>query len=175
MLIDPNRGIDFDNFVVVEEGDYLMRVGSVTKNESTPDRVAWMLRMELVEGPLAGRTAVTDWLNFTDRGMHRVRLILDVLGFDVSRAIDVEADDLVGRVARLRITTEETTRPRDGRVQCRSRVPYDGWSPGEDPNGEWGGSLSGDGPAGSDHSLGASPDSRGGGAGTTIAADAMPF
>lgn len=168
MLIHPDSGKDFDDFVVVEEGDYLMRIGSIKKNESDADRVAWMLRMELVDGPLAGRTAVTDWLNFTDRGMHRVRMVLDVLGFDVSRAIDVDSDDLIGRVARIRITTEESERPLDGRLQRRSRVPYDGWSPGENTD-----DLSASGPA--DQGPGDSAGGRGGGTGTTIAADAMPF
>lgn len=168
MLINPDSGTDFDDFVVVGEGEYLMRIGSIKKNESDAERAAWMLRMELVEGPLAGRTAVTDWLNFTDRGLHRVRMILDVLGFDVSRAIDVDSDDLIGRVARLRITTEESTRPEDGRVQRRSRVPYDGWSPGESPEGSV--------------ALGRSEEESGEGAGgrgdgmeSSIAADATPF
>jgi len=174
MLIHPDSGTDFDDFVVVEEGEYLMRIGSIKKNESTLDREAWMLRMELVDGPFAGRTAVTDWLNFTERGMHRVRIILDVLGFDVSKAIDVDADDLVGRVARLRITTEESARPGDGRVQRRSRVPYDGWSPGESPEAESQDGRSAHVIPGSD-SPGGILDGRGDGMGATISADAMPF
>ena len=129
MHIDPDAAEPIDDFVVVEDGDYLLRIAEVRENDRSDGRVSWMLRLELVEGPLAGRTAVTDWLNFSDRGMHRVRHVLAAVGFDVSAPLDVAPDDLLGRRAIVRLETQETRRRSDGRPQRRSRVTYDGWAP----------------------------------------------
>lgn len=152
MHIDPDIGDAVDDFVVVEDGDYLLRVAEI-KETRDDDRTSWMLRLELVDGPLAGRTAVTDWLNFNERGMHRVRLVLGALGFDVSVPLDVDPDELVGLQAIVRLETQETRRRTDGRPQRRSRVPYHGWAPA-------GGRID---EPGAGHSSGAVP------------ADAMPF
>ena len=86
-----------------------------------------MLRLELVHGELAGRTAVLDWLNFTERGLRRVRMVLAALGFDVTGSLDVEPEELLGREAMVRVATQESRRESDGRLLRRSRVAYDGW------------------------------------------------
>jgi hypothetical protein len=127
MRIEACDGTDVDDFVVVEDGEYRMRVGEVRPVEGAAGRAAWMLRMELVHGELAGRTAVLDWLNFTERGMRRVRMVLAALGFDVTGALDVEPGELLGREAMVRVATQESRRESDGRLLRRSRVAYDGW------------------------------------------------
>lgn len=151
MHIDPENSGEVDDFVVVEDGDYLLRVAEVRENSGSDGRVGWMLRLELVDGPQAGRTAVTDWLNFTDRGMHRVRLVLGALGFDIHVPLDVDPSELLGLEAIVRLETQETRRSADGRLQRRSRVTYDGWAPAPEA-GEAGGAGA-----------------------TSIPADAMPF
>ncbi|MEM1448663.1 MAG: hypothetical protein AAF957_13615 [Planctomycetota bacterium] len=165
MKIEPSDEEDLDDFVVVDDGDYRMRVGSVSEDRSPERGVSWMLRLELVGGDRAGRTAVTDWLNFTARGMHRVRIVLAALGFDVSETLEVEPDQLVGREAIVRLRTQETVREPDGRLQRRSKVTYDGWSPLADAEaaGAAEGTVSGAG-AGA-----------GGNASGVFAADEMPF
>ncbi|QDV05456.1 hypothetical protein Poly30_09530 [Planctomycetes bacterium Poly30] len=159
MQIDPDVGTGVDDYVVVEEGTYPLRVESVRETRSPDGEVAWMLRMALVEGERAGRTAVTDWLNFTDRGMHRVRSILGALGWDVSVPVEVEPEHLIGLVANVRLINQETTHPDTGRIQRRSRVPYDGWSPCPD----------------AERLQAMAPRTTGGGGGVGLAADAMPF
>lgn len=129
MHIDPDAAEPIDDFVVVEDGDHLLRIAEVRENDRSDGQVSWMLRLELVGGPLAGRTAVTDWLNFSDRGLHRVRHVLAAVGFDVSAPIDVDPEQLLGRRAIVRLETQETRRRSDGRPQRRSRVTYDGWAP----------------------------------------------
>ena len=124
------EGVDeVDDFVIVEAGEHLMRVGGAKEMPAADGGTSWMLRMEIVDGDMAGRTAVTDWLNFSTRGMRRVRLVLSALGFDVSDSLEVEPHELIGRKAYLRVATEETQRQPDQRIQRRSRVAYDGWSP----------------------------------------------
>ena len=159
MQIDPDQGTGVDDYVVVEEGTYPLRVDSVRESRNADGDVSWMLRMVLVEGERAGRTAVTDWLNFSDRGMHRVRSILGALGWDVSVPVTVEPEELVGFVANVRLINQETTHPDTGRTQRRSRVPYDGWSPCPD----------------AERYRAMAPKMTGGGGGVGLAADAMPF
>ncbi|MDG1048575.1 MAG: DUF669 domain-containing protein [Planctomycetota bacterium] len=127
MRIEACDGTDVDDFVVVEDGEYQMRVGEARSVETTGGSAAWMLRMELTDGDLAGRTAVLDWLNFTDRGLRRVRMVLAALGFDVTTSMDVEPEELIGREAMVTIATQESRRESDGRLFRRSRVAYDGW------------------------------------------------
>ncbi len=157
MQIDPDHGSGIDDYVIVEEGTYPLRIESIKPKNNADGDVSWMLRLVLVEGERAGRIAAFDWLNFNDRGMHRVRSILSALGFDVSVAIEVEPDDLEGKIARVRLINQETVHPETGRTQRRSRVPYDGWSPC--PNAE-------------DYEHFTPPA---GGGGANLAADAMPF
>ncbi len=127
MRIEACDGTDVDDFVVVEDGEYRMRVGEVRPVEGAAGREAWMLRLELVHGELAGRTAVLDWLNFTERGLRRVRMVLAALEFDVTGSLDVEPEELLGREAMVRVATQESRRESDGRLLRRSRVAYDGW------------------------------------------------
>ncbi|MEM6673356.1 MAG: hypothetical protein AAF726_10975 [Planctomycetota bacterium] len=153
MRIEPQEDEGIDDFVVVEDGEYGMRVAEV-RESTNPERTSWMLRLELLDGERAGRTAATDWLNFTTKGMHRVRIVLGALGFDVSEPLEVEAHELVGRTASVRLATAESVRESDGRLQRRSRVTYDGWAP--------------------HHAREAAPTA-GGSTGGTFAADEMPF
>ena len=156
MQIDPDEGSDVDDYVIVEEGTYPLRIESIKPRNNADGDVSWMLRLVLLEGERAGRVAAFDWLNFSERGMHRVRSILSSLGFDVSVPIQVEPADLEGKVANVRLINQETVHPDTGRHQRRSRVPYDGWSPC--PNAE-------------DYDRFAPPA----GGGSSLAADAMPF
>lgn len=164
MQIEPDEGTGIDDYVVVEEGTYPLRVESIKETNNADGDISWMLRMALVEGERAGRVAVTDWMNFSERGMHRVRSVLGALGWDVSVPVDVEARELEGRVANVRLINQESTHPETGRVQRRSRVPYDGWSPCPDAE-RFASAGSVDVRSGASH----------GGSGVGLAADAVPF
>lgn len=175
MRIEPDDEGGVENFVVAEDGIHEVCVGSVRPSQSRDGQESWMLRVELVEGALAGRTAVTDWLNFGARGMHRVRLVLSALGLDVSAGLDIEPDELVGLRARVELETQESVRPGDGRLVRRSRVPYDGWSPSlEGRGGSDGGSDDGS-DGGPLVESAQEPDRRGGGSTGSFAADQVPF
>ncbi len=157
MQIEPDEGSGIDDYVVVEEGTYALRIEGVEERNNADGDVSWMLRLGLVEGERAGRIASVDWLNFSARGMHRVRSVLSALGFDVSVAVEVQPEDLMGKVAHVRLIIQESTHPDTGRTQRRSRVPYDGWSPCPDAE---------------QYERFRPPA---GGAGASMAADAMPF
>lgn len=161
MLVNPDEGTGIEDYVVVEDGTYPMRVDSVKVSSNADGDVSWMLRMALVDGDRAGRIAVIDWLNFSQRGMHRVRGVLNALGFDTSVEVEVQPEDLDGLVANVTIFTQETTNQESGRVTRRSRVPYGGWAPCPDAE-RYSAEAEATGPPS-------------GGAGTGLAADSMPF
>ncbi len=166
MQIEPDHGTGIEDYVVVEDGTHPLRIDSIRVTNNADGEIAWMLRLALVEGERAGRIAAIDWLNFNERGFHRVRSVLSALGWDVSVPIEVETQDLEGKIGHVRLVSQESTNTGSGRIQRRSRVPYDGGSPCpyaaryEVPHG-------------------AEPDSSHPGSGwwsgVGLAADAMPF
>ncbi|MEM8713318.1 MAG: hypothetical protein AAGG01_20420 [Planctomycetota bacterium] len=163
MRVNPDQGTGVDDYVVVGEGTYPMRVDSVRVSNNADGDVSWMLRLALVDGDRAGRIAVIDWLNFSDRGMHRVRGVLSALGFDTSVEVEVQPEDLDGLVANITIFTQETENRESGRITRRSRVKYGGWGPCPDAER---------------YQEEVEPRAMGqtsGGAGTGLAADSMPF
>lgn len=177
MYIDTDSAKESNDFVVVEDGEHLLRIGSAREVTNADGEVAWMLRLEVVDGSMSGRTAVVDWLNFKPKGMDRVTRILAALGFDTSKPMDLDPSDVVGRCAVLRLVTQESTRPTDGQTVRRSRVTYDGWAPAPDGATGWvdqGDTDEAEGAAGVEPDAIGAGDG-GGGSGSTMAADAMPF
>ena len=87
------------------------------------------------DGDFAGRTAAWDGLNWSERGMQRVKYVLDKLGFDVDGELELQPDDLLGRQVLVSVLTEEREDPLTGIRQVRMRVPYMGYESVEVLNG----------------------------------------
>ena len=138
-------------FAVLPEGVHLCRVGEVRAGTSRDGSARWSLRLDAVEGEHAGRTAAWDSITWSERGVHRVRHVLAGLGFDVGGVVEIEPEDLIGRVARVSLVLEERDDPvRGGRV-VRLRVPYLGYEAADGVDVDaWGGQggSSGDDPFG---------------------------
>lgn len=129
---------DVDSFVSVPEGDYLCRIAEVREGTSKEGAPRWNLRLEVIEGEYAGRTAAWDSLTWSQKGVHRVKTVLAALGIDTRGEVDVVGRDLLGREALVRLTLEEREDSLTGRRQVRLRVPYNGFLRREEessPNG----------------------------------------
>ena len=87
----------------------------------------WAIRLEVVEGEYAGRTAAWDGLVWSERGLPRVKNVLKRLGFDVTGPLNVDPEDLVGCRITAEYITEEREDPESGRRIVRLRVPYMGY------------------------------------------------
>lgn len=127
MQIDFSQVPDVENFCSVPEGIYDVRVAEVRQGVTSEGAPYWSLRLEVVEGEYAGRTAAWDSLFLGERGLRRARHVLSVLGFDVAGSLDLEADELLERRARVQVLTEEREDPRTGMRAIRPRVPYSGY------------------------------------------------
>ena len=127
MKLDFSSIDDSESFVSIPEGTYVCRVAEVRQGITREGSPRWGLRLEVAEGEYAGRTAAWDGLVFSERGLPRVKLVLERLGLDVSGTIDLHPNDLNGLRARVQLLTEEREDPLTGKRQTRLRVPYTGY------------------------------------------------
>lgn len=128
MTIDFSTVEDVETFVSIPEGVYLCRVTDVRDGVSRDGSTRWALRLEVVDGDYAGRTAGWDGITWSEKGLRRVKHVLDKLGFDVTGRLEVHKNDLMNRRARVQFTLEEREDPLTGIKQVRLRVPYLGYS-----------------------------------------------
>jgi len=134
MKLDFSTIQDFESFVSIPEGTYLCRVADVRVDSTRDGSPRWAVRLEVAEGDYAGRTAAWDGLNFSERGLPRVKQVLAVLGFDVTGTLELEPNELIGTKARVQLVIEEREDQLTGTHKKRLRVPYAGYERAE-PNG----------------------------------------
>ena len=127
---------DNESFVLVPEGVHICRIAEVRNGQARDGSERWRMRLEVAEGEWAGRTAAWDSLTWSDRGVFRVKRVLEALGFDVQGELEVAPEDLVGRRARVVLEPEHWEDPVTGRTQLRLAVPYLGYSPDATPPAE---------------------------------------
>lgn len=127
MKLDFSTIEDFESFVSIPEGTYLCRVAEVRVTATREGAPRWGLRLEVADGDYAGRTAAWDGLNFSERGMPRVKHVLAVFGFDVSGTLELEPADLTDARARVQLVIEDQEDKLTGIHRKRLRVPYTGY------------------------------------------------
>src|SRR6185295_3132814 len=118
---------DVESYINVPEGVHNCRVAEVRDGRARDGSVRWSYRLEVIDGEWAGRTAAWDSLTWSERGIYRVKKVLEALGLDVRGELEIEPADLVNLQARVRIVPEEREDPVTGRRQVRNRVPYLGY------------------------------------------------
>lgn len=129
MRFDFSQVEDVQSFISIPPDTYLCRVAEVREGRARDDSPRWGLRLEVVDGEYAGRTAAWDSITWSSRGVHRVKRVLAALGLDVRGEVDLAPIDLVGLRAHARLEAEEREDPLTGQRLLRLRVPYDGYSP----------------------------------------------
>jgi len=129
MQIDFSEIVDVESYASIPEGTYLCRIAEVRMGSTKEGSPRWGLRLEVAEGDYAGRTAGWDNLSWSERGLPRVKGILQRLGYDVSGPLELLPEDLVGRRIRAQFQTEEREDPATGRRVVRLAVPYMGYEP----------------------------------------------
>lgn len=127
MQYDFSTVEDVQSFVSVPEGVYRCRIAEVRERTTREGAPHWGFRLEVAEGDYAGRTAAWDGLSWSERGLPRVKQVLERLGFDVSGLVDVTPDDLIDLEVRAELIVEEREDPLSGRRVMRMRVPYMGY------------------------------------------------
>jgi hypothetical protein len=129
MRFDFSSVDDVESYVSVPAGAHNVRVAEVREGRSRDGSVRWTFRLEVLDGDYAGRTAAWDSLTWSERGIFRVKKVLEALGLDVRGELEIESTDLVNLQARIQVAPEEREDPLTGRRQVRMRVPYLGYTP----------------------------------------------
>lgn len=127
MQYDFSRIDDIDSFISIPEGRYACRVAEVREGVSRDGSPRWSLRLEVASGDYAGRTAGWDSLTWSERGIRRVKHVLEALGLDVSGQVELAPADLLGREVLTSFQSEEREDAFTGRRVLRLRVPYAGY------------------------------------------------
>ncbi|MEM7309290.1 MAG: hypothetical protein AAF682_21580 [Planctomycetota bacterium] len=118
---------EIQSFASIPEGKYTCQISEVRPGATRDGSERWAVRLEVAVGEYAGRTAGWDGLVWSERGLPRVKYVLDRLGFDTNGWVSLEPEDLVGRCVQATFVPEERDDPVSGRrVQCL-RVPYAGY------------------------------------------------
>jgi hypothetical protein len=128
MRFDFSSVEDIESYVSVPAGTHDVRIAEVREGRSRDGSVRWAFRLEVIDGDFAGRTAAWDSLTWSERGVFRVKKVLEAFGLDVRGELEIETGDLVNLRARVQVVPEEREDPATGRRQVRMRVPYLGYT-----------------------------------------------
>lgn len=128
MRFDFSSVEDVESYVSVPAGEHDVRIAEVREGRSRDGSVRWTFRLEVIDGDHAGRTAAWDSLTWSERGVFRVKKVLEAFGLDVRGELEIESNDLVNLRARVQVVPEEREDPATGRRQVRMRVPYLGYA-----------------------------------------------
>lgn len=119
------------NFVSVPAGTYTCRVADVRPGHARDGSERWSLRLEVVGGEWSGKTAAWDSITWSERGIYRVKKVLESLGFDVSGPLEIEPMELLDRSADVQVELEEWEDPISGQRHVRTAVPFLGYARSE--------------------------------------------
>ena len=112
----------------VPPGAYVVRIAEVRPGLTREGSERWTVRLDVAEGPHAGKFAAWDSLVFSVRGRSRARRILAALGLPKRGTVTIEPRDLEGRCAVVDVQPAEYATP-GGDIVRRNEVPFDGWQP----------------------------------------------
>ncbi len=120
---------DTHSLVSIPAGQYPCILVDARLHVARDGSPRWGVHWKVLSGVLAGKTAAWDNLTWSERGLPRVKQVLDILGFDVSGVLDLEPADLVGRKALVRVMQESYEDELTGQTIERLTVPYNGYDP----------------------------------------------
>lgn len=129
MRFDFSSVDDVESYVSVPAGAHNVRIAEVREGRAKDGNPRWTFRLEVLDGDYAGRTAAWDSVTWSERGVFRVKKVLEAFGLDVRGELEIDSNDLVNLQARVQVAPEEREDPLSGRRQVRMRVPYLGYVP----------------------------------------------
>ncbi len=112
----------------VPPGDYHCKVAEVRESLSPAGHTRWGIRWEVTKGEFQGRTACWDSLHWSERGLPRVKFVLQVLGIAADGELQISPDELSDIEAIVEVRPEEREDPITGVRRLQNRVPFTGYA-----------------------------------------------
>ena len=128
---DLSQVEDARDYTSIPPGTYGVRIGEVRVGSTREGVERWGLRLDVVDGDYAGRTAGWDGISWGERGLTRAKYVLSQLGFETDGVVTLEPADLEGRCAVVSLQREEREDPATGQRLVRLKVPFLGWERAE--------------------------------------------
>jgi hypothetical protein len=116
------------DFASLPQGWYSVKIEEVRQGRTREGDARWGLKLAVEGGVYSGRIAAWDGLVWSERGSPRAKRILEAMGIDASGEVNLEPNELLGRVFDVELVLEEWENPTTGRRQRRNVVPYDGFA-----------------------------------------------
>ena len=127
MNVDFTNVADIEDLRAVPEGEYRCRVAETRESESPAGHTRWGLRWEILDGEWQGRTACWDSLHWSERGLSRVKFVLEAIGIPTGGEMELKAVQLEGKTAIVQIAPEEREDTVTGVRRVSNRVPFAGY------------------------------------------------
>lgn len=115
------------DYTSIPPGTYRVRIAEVRVGHTQEGVERWGLRLDVIEGDYAGRTAAWDGISWGERGKARTKFVLSQLGYETDGVVRIEPQELQGKAAVVSLQREEREDPLSGQRVVRLKVPYLGW------------------------------------------------
>jgi hypothetical protein len=135
MKIDLSQIEDIEDIRSVPTGEYHCKAAEVRESESPAGNTRWGIRWEIQNGDFQGRTACWDSLLWSERGLPRVKFVLQMLGLNTDGELDLKVEELENLEAMVQVQPEEREDPVTGIRRVQNRVPFAGYAPAAQPAG----------------------------------------
>ncbi|MFT7517222.1 MAG: hypothetical protein ACI84O_001012 [Myxococcota bacterium] len=112
----------------VPPGDYRCKVAEIRESQSPAGHTRWGIRWEVTAGEFQGRTACWDSLHWSERGLPRVKFVLQALGLAADGEMQISPDELNDIEAIVEVRPEEREDPITGVRRLQNRVPFTGYA-----------------------------------------------
>lgn len=89
----------------IPEGEYLLQIAEFEEKESQSGNPMISFTHKVAEGPYKG-AKVWDNISLTPQALWRFRAMLESLGIDASKKVDVDLNALKGKILRVKISLE---------------------------------------------------------------------
>lgn len=125
--LELERVEDIESVASVPAGRYLCVCQEARERRRDDGTELWSLCWRVTSGPFAGRIAAWDSIAFTERALPRVKLLMKALGFSVGGTLQVDSQDIVGRMAWVTVRLEDYGDPATQVHRQVTKVPYAGY------------------------------------------------
>lgn len=121
-------GVPDSSFETIPAGGYLLQIVKVDVSFETGTNVEkWKIKLQVIDDEHKGAILWDNW-KFVDKGLNRIKYNFKQLGYDVTKPLNIDHEDLLGKVLYCSVSLEKDTRDPLGE-KMQNRLPWDSYRP----------------------------------------------